>query len=154
MVPRVFSTPAEWLAALLRRYGKHGDTPNVYIAGEDGVPSAGQEDERLVALIQTRDGRELVLTGERIIERGQSLIWYGDVVRCHWITDHNDPKEKARLKQTHFDRLILETESGPKVILEELGPVVFPLIRFFDSIISAVGPNAPTRPESRKRRKW
>ena len=155
MVPRVFSTLGDWLLSLLRRYDKNGHLPNVLLCRDRGEPTAGfEEGESPVALVRTGDGRELTLIGERLIERGHTLIRFGEVVRCRWITDQNDALDKARLKQTHFDRLILELESGQKVVLEELGPAVFPLIRFFQPIISAVGPNAPMRPSRRKKHQW
>jgi hypothetical protein len=148
MVPRIFPTAADWLATLLRRWVRKGYTPNVTLA-EDGTELAiGLEDgERVVALVRTADGREIILTSVRVVEHGRTVLRYGEVVRCHWITDEPRPRDVRRLKQTHFDRLILDLENGGKVVLEQLGQAVFPLQRFFVSIISAVGPNTPTRPD-------
>jgi hypothetical protein len=134
MVPRMFST-AEWLATLLRRSVRKGDTPNVALAEDGGVPPIRlEEEERSIALVQTADGRQLVLTSDRIVECDRTVLRYSDVVRCRWITDDADPREAARLKQTHWHRLILDLRDGRKVALEQLGQAVFPLLRFFESI--------------------
>jgi hypothetical protein len=143
MVPRIFPTPADWLATLLRRWVRKGYALNVTLA-DDGIELAiGLEDgERVVALVQTADGRAIILTSERVVEQGRTVLRYGEVVRCDWITDEPRPRDLRRLKQTHFDRLILELENGGKVVLVGLGQAVFPMQRFFNSMISAVGPNA------------
>src|SRR4051794_24177060 len=134
MVPRMFST-AEWLATLLRRWDRKGYTPNVALAEEGGVPPIRLEEaERSIALVQTADGRQLVLTSGRIVEGDRTVLRYGEVIRCHWITDHADPWEAARLKRTHCHRLILELRDGRTVVLDQLGQAVFPLLRFFQSI--------------------
>ena len=136
MVPRMFST-AEWLATLLRRWNRKGYTPNVALAEKGGEPPIRLEkDEWSIALIQTADGRKLFLTSDRIIEGDRTVIRYGEVIRCHWITDHADAQEAARLKQTHCDRLVLDLRDGRKVVLDQLGQAVFPLLRFFQSISS------------------
>ena len=96
MVPRVFSTLGDWLLSLLRRYDKNGHLPNVLLCRDRGEPTAGfEEGESPVALVRTGDGRELTLIGERLIERGHTLIRFGEVVRCRWITDQNDALDKA-----------------------------------------------------------
>jgi hypothetical protein len=119
---------------------------NVTLA-EDGIELAiGLEGgERVVALVQSADGSAIILTSERVVEHGRTVLRYGEVVRCDRITDEPRPRDLRRLKQTHFDRLILELENGGKVVLVGLGQAVFPMQRYFNSIISAVGPNAPTR---------
>ena len=130
MVPRIFPTAADWLATLLRRWVRKGYALNVTLA-EDGIELAvGLEDgERVVALVQTADGRAIVLTSERVVEHGRTVLRYGEVVRCYWITDKLRPRDLRRLKQTHFDRLILELENGAKVVLVGLGQAVFPMQR-------------------------
>jgi hypothetical protein len=48
--------------------------------------------------------------------------------------------EHARLKRTHFHRLILELSDGQRVVVEHLGQAVFPLLRFLRSVIHESGP--------------
>ncbi len=146
MVPRIFPTTADWLTSLLRRWVRKGYTPNVFLAEDGTLPSIGLGDgECVVALVQTTDGRELLLTGERLVEGGRTLLRYGEIAQCHHITDRLGRGEKALLKQTHFDRLILDLGDGRKVALKQLGQAIFPLLRFFESVITAVGPSGPTR---------
>ena len=121
MVPQMFST-AEWLDTLMRRCNRKGYGPNVTLAGEGEIPPTSlEESERSLALIQTADGRQLVLTSDRIVEGDRTVLRYGEVIRSHWITDHPDPREAARLKQMHSHRLILDLTDGRKVVLDDWG---------------------------------
>lgn len=138
MVPRMFTT-ASWLASLLRRSVAKGHSPNVALV-EDGAKTTIQleDGEQLIAVIQTADGREYVFSDRRAAESDVTLFRYDEIVRCHWITDHPDPRESTRLKRTHFHRLILKLSDGRRVVLEQLGQAVFPLLRFFGSIVPAL----------------
>src|SRR5262245_55933856 len=99
MVPRVFPTAADWLATLLRRWVRKGYTPNVTWAEDGSELAIGLEDgERVVALVRTADGREIILTSERVVEHGRTVLRYGEVVRCHWMTDEPRPRDVRRLK--------------------------------------------------------
>ena len=133
MVPRAF-TNETWLASLLWRWVRKGYVPNVTLIDDpDAIPIRFNDSESPVAIITTTDGREYVFTSTRVVE-GDTLLWYADVVRCHWITDSPDPWEAARLKRTHSHRLILELVDGQRLVIEQLGHAVFPLLKFFDSI--------------------
>jgi hypothetical protein len=152
MVPRVFPSPGDWLTCLLRRWAREGWIPNVVLPLDGGELSIDLDDgEMLVALIRTADCREILLTSERVLSEGRTLFKYGEIGYCHWIIEPGttgselSTLEIRRLKQDHFDRLIVVLDSGDKVVLERLGQVVFPLEKFFNSVITAVGPNAPTR---------
>src|SRR4051794_2123346 len=110
MVPRAFTTAA-WLATLLRRWVRQGYAPNVSLA-EDGAAVRGalEVGEQPIAVVHTVGGRGLALTNLRVVTDGSTLFRYSEVARCHWITDH--PMEAARLKRTHFDRLVVELVGG------------------------------------------
>jgi hypothetical protein len=103
---------------------------------EDGAKVTSQLEvgEQAIALVKTTDGRDYVFTDRRAIEHDQTAFRYDEVIRCHWITDHPDPMEHARLKRTHFHRLILELSDGQRVVIEYLGQAVFPLLRFLGSV--------------------
>lgn len=133
MVPKAFTT-ATWLATLLRRWVRKGHSPNVSLAEDGAVVSAALEaGEKLIAVVRADNGRQFVLTDSRVVEGGETLFRYAEVTRCHWITDHPDPIEAARLKRSHFDRLIVEV-SGRRVVIEQIGQAVFPLLRFLESV--------------------
>lgn len=134
MVPTAFTT-ATWLATLLRRSVRTGYSPNVSLAEDGGtVPVKLEAGEQPIAVVWADDGREFAFTGTRMVEGGETLFLYADVVRCHWITDDPDRMEAARLKRTHFHRLIVELASGRRVVVEHIGQAVFPLLRFLRSV--------------------
>ncbi|KAJ3047641.1 hypothetical protein HK102_012869 [Quaeritorhiza haematococci] len=144
MLPRLFPTSEEWLAALLRRDARKGFLPNVTLADTVELPTEGlAEGERPIALLKTDEGRELLLTGVRLMECGRTVFLYDEVVRCHWMTDQHPVDDVRALKEAYWHRLILDLTRGRKVVLKELGQAAFPLLRFFDSI-------APPREASRK----
>jgi hypothetical protein len=136
MVPPAFTT-ATWLAALLRRWVRKGYAPNVSLA-EDGaaIPASPDAGEQLIAVVRADGGRVFALTDSRVVENGETLFRYAEVIRCHWITDDPDPMEAARLKRTHFHRIIVELAGGRRAVLEGIGQAVFPLLRFFGSVAS------------------
>jgi transcription antitermination factor NusG len=53
--------------------------------------------------------------------------------------------EHARLKRTHFHRLILELSDGRRVVLEQLGQAVFPLLQFLGSVMQQSEPGRTRR---------
>ena len=84
-----------------------------------------------IALIEDQSASKtdsLLLTDQRIIYNGAALFTWDDVRRCHWI--HRDQAEAAKLKRTHFHRVIIELHDGNEVILDRLGQAVFPLLKF------------------------
>lgn len=125
------------LATLLRRSVRKEYTKNVSLA-EDGAisPFSLPPDDSLVAVVHTSDGRDLVFTASRLLDTSGELLQYSDVVKCHWIIDSPDFAAKARLKATHFDRLVLELRGHRRLEIDHLRQSVFPLLKFFESIQS------------------
>lgn len=142
MVPRLF-TIETWLAHLLGQWVRKGNAPKVALV-EDGTALGIQleREEKGIALVRTADGREYVFTSHRAIEDGATVFRYVEVVGCHWITDHPDPMERARLKRTHSRRMILDLGNGRRIVMEQLGQAVFPLLRFIRSILPTSGVSA------------
>jgi hypothetical protein len=130
-------TTASWLAHLLRRWVRAGYGPNISLV-EDGATVATplNDGEQGIAIVHTADGREFVFTDCRVVERGRTVLRYSEVVCSHWITDNPDTMVQARLKRTHWHRLVLGLAGGQQVTLEQLGQAVFPLLRFFGSVIT------------------
>lgn len=150
MVPRMFSTSG-WLTTLLWRYAREGHAPNILLAKDVGKFPGGVflNDERMVAVVRTHDDRELVLTSRRILEHGQTVIGFDEVARCHHMTDHLDqidsrhPRAFSRFKLSHYQRLLLDTTGGRRIVLDHLGPAVYPLLRFFRSIANEQAETEP-----------
>jgi hypothetical protein len=136
MVPTAFTT-ATWLATLLRRWVSKGYLPNITLA-EDGavVPVGLEAGEQFIAVVRADDSREFTFTDSRVVSGGATLFRYAEVVRCHWITDNPDSMEAARLKRSHYHRLIVELVGGRQAVIERVGQAVFPLLRFLGSVAS------------------
>ena len=78
---------------------------------------------------------ELIFTDRRIIASGKMMFRYRELAECYWITDHPDPMVQARMKRTHFHRIVCKLADGRVMIVEHLGQAVFPLLRFLESVI-------------------
>jgi hypothetical protein len=137
MVPTAFTT-ATWLSTLLRRWVRKGYGANIALAENGAIsPTPLESGEEFIAVIRADDGRDFVLTDVRVVEAAETLFVYTAVVRCHWITDDPNWKEAARLKRTHFHRLIVELADERRIVVERIGQAVFPLLRFLKSIASS-----------------
>jgi hypothetical protein len=99
---------------------------------EDVLAGAGT-----VARIDATDGGVYVLTPRRLLrmvgDQAQTLVLYSDVVGYDWISP--DMSKKVALKDEHFDRLYLHRRSGPDVVLDNLGPAVYPTLEFFARVL-------------------
>ena len=146
-----YTPAADWLAIVLRHSVRRGYSSNVLLAQDGSAPALGLDDgERVVALIHTTDGRELLLTRERVVEHGRTVIRYGDVVRWYWMTDDNiwtegRAQEIRALKKKHFDRLILETTRRPKGSTRAVGTGLPPAVSVFPVELSG-SPHERTQP--------
>lgn len=86
--------------------------------------------ERPIASVQlaSRDA-PLVVTDRRLVQAGETLVRHADVRHCYWI----DPVREvaAKLKHSHFQRLIFEQKGRCELVVDGLGQAVFPLLKFY-----------------------
>ena len=87
-----------------------------------------------LARVRTTDGRAVIFTTVREICENDQYVDYSDMVKCHWMSDSKprDIKAARRMKEEHFDRLILQRGDGSTLVVEHLDQAVFPLLRFFE----------------------
>jgi hypothetical protein len=129
-IPLLF-TREQWLVELLRRFTRRGHAPNLTLLSGEAPPDLLlQLNDIPLAAVRAGDGREYVVTNQRLLCKGDTLVQYADLLACHWITDSPDVEERSRLKAVYFDRLILEGRGGRKVVLSQLGQAAFALLKF------------------------
>jgi hypothetical protein len=87
-----------------------------------------------LARVRTTDGRAIILTTVRVICENDQYVDYTHMVKCHWMSDSKPQciKEARRMKEEHFDRLILQRGDGSNLVVDHLDQAVFPLLRFFE----------------------
>ena len=82
--------------------------------------------------ITTRANGSLLVSARRIVrevgEMASDVATYAELVGYDWIS--TDLSEKVRLKDDHYDRLYLHLRDSERVVLEGLGPAVYPLMTF------------------------
>lgn len=102
--------------------------------GDEAAPVAGGG---AAVRITTRAGESLVVTPRRIArEVGDTLtdlVVFSDLVGYDWIS--TDLSEKVRLKDAHYDRLYLHVRGARDVVLDNLGPAVYPLMAYLAKVL-------------------
>ena len=87
--------------------------------------------------IHTTDGQSLLVTPRRIArEVGDSsndLVVFTDLVGYDWIA--TEMSDKVRLKDEHYDRLYLYVQGVRDVVLDHLGPAVYPLMAYLGKVL-------------------
>ena len=87
--------------------------------------------------VRTTTGDPLLLTPRRIVleaAAGMSdLIVFSDLVGYDWISP--DLSDKVRLKDEHYDRMYLYLQGARTVVLEGLGPSVYPLMTYLAKVL-------------------
>jgi hypothetical protein len=87
--------------------------------------------------ISTRADGSLLVSPRRIVREVGVMVsdvaTYADLVGYDWIS--TDLAEKVRLKEDHYDRLYLHLEGSQRVVLEGLGPSVYPLMTFLGKVL-------------------
>lgn len=101
--------------------------------GEEDVLAGAGTAVRLSAT----DGSLYLVTPRRIArlvdEQAYDLIVFADLVGYDWISP--EMAEKVALKDAHFDRLYLYPRESPPIVLEHLGPAVYPLMSFLGRVL-------------------
>ncbi len=125
---------------------RKGYTPNVAILEPHtkvGIPQ--EPGETAILLIRLRpEDPPLLLTDIRLISGTSTLFRYTELQKFHWID--RDINVAAKLKTSHFQRVIVELVDGREVALDHMGQAVFPLMNFFRKILldrsNAIAPEA------------
>jgi hypothetical protein len=94
----------------------------------DDVELASDE-HRIARIASTMGEPPLLVTDQRLLQAGSTLLWYRDVRWCDWIDP--DRRRAAELKATRYQRLIFTMSDGRKLTVDGLGQAVFPLLKFF-----------------------
>ena len=113
----------EWVAKVY--------TPNVTLVDAGArLPVELEPGESAICQIaRESDAMPLLLTDARLVRGDDTLIRFTEVRSCDWIERGIvvTPAQKA----TGFQRLIIEVDSGHRVVIDGLGNAVFPLLKFF-----------------------
>lgn len=87
--------------------------------------------------IDTTSGGVLLVTPKRIVrltgDLSSDLVSYDSLVGYDWISP--DVTKKVALKDAHYDRLYLYSRNAPPVVLDHLGPAVYPLMKFLGRVL-------------------
>jgi hypothetical protein len=87
--------------------------------------------------IHATDGGVYVVTPKRLCrvvgEVAYDMVVFSDLVGYDWISP--EMSEKVALKDAHFDRLYLYPRDAPPIVLDHLGPAVYPLMSFLGRVL-------------------
>ncbi len=90
-----------------------------------------------VVRVQRTTGGSLMVTPRRIVlEEGAAmsdLVVFSDLVGYDWISP--ELSDKVRLKDEHYDRMYLYLQGERTVVLEGLGPSVYPLMAYLGKVL-------------------
>ena len=83
------------------------------------------------------DGGTYVVTPRRLArvvgDETYDMVIFSDLVGYDWISP--EMSEKVALKAEHFDRLYLYPRAAPTILLDKLGPAVYPLMTFLARVL-------------------
>ena len=101
--------------------------------GEDDVLAGAGT----AAQIEATDGSLYLVTPRRLARvvdtAAYDLVLFPDLIGYDWISP--EMSEKVALKDEHFDRLYLYPRSAPPIVLDHLGPAVYPLMSFLGRVL-------------------
>ena len=87
--------------------------------------------------IDARDGSSYLVTPRRLArvvgEDAWDMVVFSELVGYDWISP--EMSEKVALKDAHFDRLYLYPRDAPPLVLDRLGPAVYPLMTFLGRVL-------------------
>jgi hypothetical protein len=82
-------------------------------------------------------GGSIVVSPRRIVREVGAVVsdlaLFSDMVGYDWISP--ELSEKVRLKDEHYDRLYLDLQGAHQVVLDGLGPSVYPLMTFLGKVL-------------------
>lgn len=122
----------EELEAAFRMPIREGRAGNSTLIPQPGGASEKAAGRGSAIRILTRSGESLVVTPRRIArevgEQLTDLVVLRELVGYDWIS--TELSEKVRLKEEHYDRLYLHLAGARSVVLDRLGPAVYPLMAY------------------------
>jgi hypothetical protein len=90
-----------------------------------------------VVRVRMTTGDSLMVTPRRIVlEEGATmsdLVVFSDLVGYDWISP--ELSDKVRLKDEHYDRMYLYLQGERTVVLDGLGPSVYPLMAYLGKVL-------------------
>jgi len=83
------------------------------------------------------DGSLYLVTPRRLArlvdESAYDMVVFSDLIGYDWISP--EMSEKVALKDAHYDRLYLYPRDAPPIVLDHLGPAVYPLMSFLGRVL-------------------
>jgi hypothetical protein len=87
--------------------------------------------------VHATDGTEYLVTPRRLArvvsDQAYDLLTFSDLIGYDWISP--EMSEKVPQKDEHYDRLYLYPRDAPPIVLERLGPAVYPLMTFLGRVV-------------------
>jgi hypothetical protein len=91
--------------------------------------------EVVIAEVLDRSGQGLFFTGTGFTLPSHGFIRYDDIVSAEWIS--SEPFEvRARRKREDYDHIEFSLRDGSSVTLTDVEQAAFPLLQFFEWMIS------------------
>ena len=105
--------------------------PNITMLESEGAPVVQlQPGEHAIGLIAlASETPPLLVTDLRLMQAERTLFRHTEVRQCHWID--RDREAAAKMKHSHFQRLVFDLDGGREIVLNGLGQAVFPLLKFY-----------------------
>ncbi len=127
----------EELEAAFQPVIREGRAGNVLLIPQPGGVAEQAAGRGSAVRITTLSGQSLVVTPRRIAcEVGAALtdlVVMEELVGYDWIS--TELSEKVRLKDTYYDRLYLHLRDVRVVVLDRLGPAVYPLMAYLGKVL-------------------
>jgi len=87
--------------------------------------------------LHATDGSEYLVTPRRLArvvsDQAHDLLSFSDLIGYDWISP--EMSEKVAQKDAHYDRLYLYPRDAPPIVLDRLGPAVYPLMTFLGRVV-------------------
>jgi hypothetical protein len=87
--------------------------------------------------IHATDGSLYLVTPRRLARlvdaSAYDMVVFPDLIGYDWISP--EMSEKVALKDAHYDRLYLYPRDAPPIVLDHLGPAVYPLMSFLGRVL-------------------
>jgi len=91
--------------------------------------------QTVIAEVVDRAGQGLFFTGYGFTLPGRGFVSYDNIKKASWMSAQRGLVTPAR-KRGEFDRIEFSLQDGSSVMLTDVDKAVFPLLRFFEWLIS------------------
>lgn len=127
----------EQLVAAFRAAGRKHTALNAELVRDPSRDADIVGDGGTAVRIRTRSGGSLLVNARRLSrevgEHRTELAAWEELVGYDWIS--RDLSEKVRLQSDHHDRLYLVLKGSREVVLEGLGPAVYPMMTYLGKVL-------------------